>query len=727
MTMHGKWLTTLGIAVFPAAALGQGTAFTYQGQLKQSGSPANGSFNMTFKLFDAATAGAQQGGTLTFDGVGGDPAPVTVANGLFTVSLDFGVGPYTANQARWLEIVVSGTTLSPRQALTPTPFALNTRGFNVDASGNIGIGGTPIAGHSFLLFGTGTSGVESVGSSAYALSGNTDLSGGVAVMGQATASSGLNRGVYGLTASAGGVGVYGVATVNSPNCFAGYFDGQGFFSKNVGIGITTPAQKLSVAGTVQSTSGGFMFPDGTTQATAATGGTGFWTPNGSDISNNNAGKVGIGTTTPAQKLSVAGTVQSTSGGFMFPDGTTQTTASSIGPGFWTASGSNIYSNNSGNVGIGTNAPQGKLDLRGIMVMDSGADGAIYTGTGGSELNRYLELLNSPGLQSASGLKAGGILCSDSYFFANPGKNDLIVKGNVGVGVASPSAKLQVGGTGMPPFGILCDSNSADPGANAIRGTISNVNFGGAYSCGVFGGNNANNGGYGVYGNHSSGGTGVRGDSVSGTGVVGTSLGASAYGGYFNNTAGDGVFGQSTGAGHSGIVGVSTQGSGYGGYFQNNAGGIAMRCNGRASVSVLEITGADVAERFPSSDERVAPGTVMEIDPDHAGKLRIARGSYNARVAGVVSGAGDIPVGAILGNMPGQETEPAIALSGRVWVKCDTADNAIDVGDLLTTSAVPGYAMKAVDRERRQGATLGKAMSALKKGERGLVLVLVNLQ
>jgi ABC-type multidrug transport system ATPase subunit len=32
----------------------------------------------------------------------------------------------------------------------------------------------------------------------------------------------------GLTASAGGVGVYGVATVNSPNCFAGYFDGQGY-------------------------------------------------------------------------------------------------------------------------------------------------------------------------------------------------------------------------------------------------------------------------------------------------------------------------------------------------------------------------------------------------------------------------------------------------------------------------------------------------------------------
>lgn len=38
---------------------------------------------------------------------------------------------------------------------------------------------------------------------------------------------------------------------------------------NVGIGTNSPGQKLAVAGTVESTSGGFKFPDGTTQATAA--------------------------------------------------------------------------------------------------------------------------------------------------------------------------------------------------------------------------------------------------------------------------------------------------------------------------------------------------------------------------------------------------------------------------------------------------------------------------
>src|SRR5438132_153676 len=85
------WITTLVLSVAGAtqAQTPLGTAFTYQGQLKSGGSPASGSFNMVFKLFDAATIGNQIGPTLTFDGVGGNPALVVVANGLFTVQLDF--------------------------------------------------------------------------------------------------------------------------------------------------------------------------------------------------------------------------------------------------------------------------------------------------------------------------------------------------------------------------------------------------------------------------------------------------------------------------------------------------------------------------------------------------------------------------------------------------------------------------------------------------------------
>lgn len=153
----------------------------------------------------------------------------------------------------------------------------------------------------------------------------------------------------------------------------------------------------------------------------------------------------------------------------------------------------------------------------------------------------------------------------------------------------------------------------------------------------------------------------------------------------------------------------------------------LRCksNGYTSVKVLEITGADLAEKFPSTEQAEA-GTVMEIDPDQTGHVRVSRGAYNRRVAGVVSGANDFHVGAILGNLPGSEDAPPIALSGRVWVKCDTSNGAIEVGDLLTTSAQPGHAMKVKDHAAAQGAILGKAMSALNDGS-GLVLVLVTLQ
>jgi hypothetical protein len=146
----------------------------------------------------------------------------------------------------------------------------------------------------------------------------------------------------------------------------------------------------------------------------------------------------------------------------------------------------------------------------------------------------------------------------------------------------------------------------------------------------------------------------------------------------------------------------------------------------ARIRVLELLGADVAERFPVSEE-VEPGTVVEIDPDFPGQMRASREAYNRRVAGVVSGAGDLPAGAILGNLPGNEEAPPIALSGRVWTRCAAIDRAIEPGDLLTTSPRAGFAMKASDMDRAQGAVLGKAMTALAAGEEGLVLVLVNLQ
>src|SRR5437867_792005 len=63
----------------------QGTGFTYQGRLTDNGSPANGNYDLRCALFDAASGSGQVGNPIT-------NAPVTVSNGLFTVTLDFGAG-----------------------------------------------------------------------------------------------------------------------------------------------------------------------------------------------------------------------------------------------------------------------------------------------------------------------------------------------------------------------------------------------------------------------------------------------------------------------------------------------------------------------------------------------------------------------------------------------------------------------------------------------------------
>ncbi len=86
-----------------------------------------------------------------------------------------------------------------------------------------------------------------------------------------------------------------------------------------------------------------------------------------------------------------------------------------------------------NIGVGVREPETKgdvkLEIAGNILFNRNGDGGIFTGVGDQELNRYLQLSNSPELPTASGLKAGGVLVSDDYLFANPGKNDLVVKGN----------------------------------------------------------------------------------------------------------------------------------------------------------------------------------------------------------------------------------------------------------------------------------------------------------
>jgi hypothetical protein len=113
-------LSTLNSHLSTAHA--QGTAFTYQGQLQNNGSPASGTYALTFALFTTNITGVPIAGPVTNNAVG-------VTNGLFTTLVDFGPNVFTGS-TNWLQIgvatngVSSFNPLSPRQQLTPTPYAI---------------------------------------------------------------------------------------------------------------------------------------------------------------------------------------------------------------------------------------------------------------------------------------------------------------------------------------------------------------------------------------------------------------------------------------------------------------------------------------------------------------------------------------------------------------------------------------------------------------------------
>ena len=148
---------------------------------------------------------------------------------------------------------------------------------------------------------------------------------------------------------------------------------------------------------------------------------------------------------------------------------------------------------------------------------------------------------------------------------------------------------------------------------------------------------------------------------------------------------------------------------------------------KVSVKVLEITGgADLAEPFQMSQDKLPPGSVVVIDEENPGHLKLAAQAYDQRVAGIISGANGVNPGIALQQQGALEGGQNVALTGRVYVKADAGFGAIKPGDLLTTSDTAGHAMRAGDHARSQGAILGKAMTALQSGQ-GMVLVLVTLQ
>ncbi len=231
-------------------------------------------------------------------------------------------------------------------------------------------------------------------------------------------------------------------------------------------------------------------------------------------------------------------------------------------------------------------------------------------------------------------------------------------------------------------------------------------------------------GSGVEGEAGGKGDGVRGTSVTGNGVVGISQDWRGVFGSSKKNAGvvgesaefDGVWGISHSPQHAGVSGHNP--GGMAGFFEGD-----VVVTGLLTARDVCCPGADFAEDFNVTKE-VEPGEVMVLTETDA--LESSTKEYDKKVVGVISGAGNYKPGITLDKQTDSNNRQPIAMMGKIYCKVDADFSAIEIGDMLTTSNNPGYAMKAVDPSKAFGAVIGKALGRLKMGK-GLIPILVVLQ
>jgi hypothetical protein len=675
-TMVAAALVALAGMTGPALGTPVDETFTFQGELKNGSSPATGSWDFRCRLYDAAVGGALIAG----------PTVVTAtlsSDGRFAAQVLF-PGVFSG-QNRYLDIEASpaglGTwqLLTPRQLLSASPNAAWSIASGT-AANSTNLGGQPAA------FYTNAANLSS-----------------------------------GTLPSARLTGSYTAALnfSNAANVFAGSGTGlTGLNASNVASGTLADA-RLSTNVALLNLAQSFTAAKTFSVAPAFTAvGTPFTTSSTTLVTNLNADLLdGQHGAFYQNAGNLTGTIA---------DARLSTNVALLN----LAQTFTANKSFTGNNGFGTTTP-----LYPIHVVDNDGSFPVYiaSDTNSTHYGVYADL-------NGTGTGAGF-----SFYTQNPSPGGhgfrAFMSGSTGnsIGISvSNSSTAGKGGefintaTTGTTYGVYCENNSAD-GYGLFALHDASTGTGPA----IFGRTDSTaSQAFGVHGlvNTTAAGSssaGVRGENLStsalGIGVWGSQAGG-GWGVYGSTATGYGVYGQSTGTG-IGVRGFST--GSYGGYFDTGvAGGVALYVVGTASVGVLTIRGgADLAENFEVAQqaEEVQPGMLVMIDPEHTGGVTLAHGAYNKLVAGVISGANDLSAGMVLGHFDGQKDAKPVALTGRVWTYVDGTDAAVEPGDLLTSSDTPGYAMKVTDSSKAQGATIGKAMSKLAKGEKGMVLVLVNLQ
>jgi sugar lactone lactonase YvrE len=604
---------------------------TYQGRLLDDNSVADGLYDLRFAAYNEegdvnalTVAGAQD---------------VDVIDGYFTVELGLEGVAFNGKGVHWLEVAVRPAdsndpgdyvTLTPRQQLTPTPYAVYAENAGVDND-------WMVSGSNMYSIPSGNVGIGTMSPSTK-LHVEDDKLGSTTVTIHNENNAGSERLHFGDDPDIdAGILVFGSTNASYPgkwqffnNKTSGHFDW-----------LTSSSTKMTLA---------------------------------------NNGYLGIGTTSPSSRLHVEGDTttgvkitirnqdNSSSERLYFGNDAGMIvwkSAYSNDPGKWrffnnrtsaqydwaTSGLIKMTLANNGNLGLGITIPESQLHMRSsqpeVRFEESDQSGKKWTIAGYNSGLTFAET----GEGYAMHIEPGG---------------------NVGIRTTNPGAGLHLKGTSYPSsFMFLESSNNEDTGFRLYEGTT------------------------------------VKWHLFNEAGAGGLSLRNNAY---------SSVLFAKQGTGDVGIGTMSPQAK--------------LDVAGRTRTQVLEITGgSDLSEQFEVTGEhqKVEPGMVVCIDPASCGNLVVSHKAYDRTVAGIVSGAGGVKPGMLMGQRGTMaDGEHPVALTGRAYCRADASKGPITPGDLLTTSDVAGHAMKVTDYDRAQGAILGKAMSSLNEG-RGLVLVLVTLQ
>lgn len=408
------------------------------------------------------------------------------------------------------------------------------------------------------------------------------------------------------------------------------------------------------------------------------------------------GNVGIGTTSPGQRLSVAGTVESTSGGFKFPDGSVQATAAggaqSIFKDIANGSGTTQFSASSINDSLrfeGTGGTSVSFDANNKKVIINSTEGG---GNG-----------TITGVTAGAGLAGGGTTGAVTLAVNYGSSVGTAVEGNKSIAINTSDGIA--GGTTLTlgTGGSLNLTNTDKGSSQSIFKNVANVAGTTQFSAAS---NNDAVRFAGTGGTTVSFDTGTKKITVDSSGITSSQWTTS---GNNINYAPAGNVGIGTGAPTEKL---HVTGNG------KITGNLTVDGNINAKYQ-------DVAEWVPATNS-LPVGTVVTLDPTRSNHVEASSKAYDTRVAGVISEQPGITLGERGDN------KVLVATTGRVRLKVDASSGPIQVGDLLVTSDIPGIAMKSQPLNlggiqlHRPGTLVGKALEPLTKG-RGEILVLLSLQ